>query len=154
RLEAAVQPLVGLRSAAGEALARLYGAALVDEILLLDGLDRVAALDRRDVEEPELRIVGGRLPVLAAEMRRAGARRALPAHAVVALGVNLNVLGRIVVERAASLRIEPGRPVELVDVLAAVHERAVHPVERVEEPVARRMHHELAVLAVDLGLDQ
>src|SRR5438477_8939609 len=68
-------------------------------------------------------------------------------------GVFLHVLGRVVVERLAGLRVEAGRPVQLVDVLLAGDERAVDPVERIEEPVARRVHDELAVLAVDLGVD-
>jgi hypothetical protein len=35
-------------------------------VLLLGGLYGAAALDRRDIDEPELRIVGAGLPVLAA----------------------------------------------------------------------------------------
>ena len=59
----------------------------------------------------------------------------------------------IVVERPAGLGVEAGRPVQLVDILLAGDERAVGAVERVEEAVARGMHHQLAVLAVDLGVD-
>src|SRR5262249_31609750 len=67
--------------------------------------------------------------------------------------VFLHVGVGIVVERPPGLRIEPGRPVELIDVLLAGHERAVGAVERVVEAVARGVHHELAVLAVDFGVD-
>src|SRR5208337_2647424 len=45
RLEAAVKPLGGLLRAASEALARLDGAALVDEVLLLHRFEEIAALD-------------------------------------------------------------------------------------------------------------
>src|SRR5262249_61386826 len=70
-LEPPVEPLGGTAAAAGEALTRLDRAALVDEVLLLDRIDRVAAFDRRDVEQLEFWIVGAGLPVLAAVMRRA-----------------------------------------------------------------------------------
>src|SRR5215471_9212694 len=66
RLEAAIEAFLDLRATAAEALPRLYGAALVNEVLLLDGLDVVAAFDGRNIEQAELRIVGGRLPVLTA----------------------------------------------------------------------------------------
>jgi hypothetical protein len=66
RFETAVEALGRLACAAREPLARLDRAALVDEILLLDGLDGIAALDRGYVEQVELGIVGAGLPVLAA----------------------------------------------------------------------------------------
>src|SRR5712672_3572784 len=70
-----------------------------------------------------------------------------------AWNVLLDVLGRIVVERAAGFRVEARRPGEFVDILLAGDERAVGAVERIEEAVARGMHDELAVLAVDFGVD-
>src|SRR4029078_6239360 len=73
RLEAAVETLGRSASAAREPLARLDRSALVDEVLLLDGIDRVAAFDRGNVEQIELGIVGAGLPVLAAVVRRAQA---------------------------------------------------------------------------------
>src|SRR5262249_35549128 len=154
RLEAAVETLGGFLTAAGEAFARLDRAALVDEVLLLDRLEIVAALDRRNVEQLELGIVGGGLPVLAAEVRRAQPfALGLGTGAVAARRIFLHVGVRVVVERPAGLGIEARRPVQLVDVLLAEHERAVGAVERVVETVARRVHHELAILAVDLGVD-
>src|ERR1700678_1408043 len=57
----------GLRSlegTAGKALTRLHGTALVGAVFLLDSLDRTAALDRWDIDETELRIICGGLPVL------------------------------------------------------------------------------------------
>src|SRR2546423_6914209 len=68
-------------------------------------------------------------------------------------GVFLHVLGRIVIERTAGLGIEAGGPVQLIDVLLAGDERAIDPVERVEEPVAGGVHHQLAIFAIDLGVD-
>src|SRR4029077_3053892 len=67
--------------------------------------------------------------------------------------VVLNVASGVVVERVASFRIEAGGPVQLIDILAAGNERTVDAVERVEEAIARGMDHELAVLAIDLGVD-
>src|SRR5262249_1160814 len=71
RLEAAMAPLPDHGAAAAEALARLHGAALVGEVLLLDGFDVVAAFDRRNVEQAKFRIIRRRLPVLAARVSRA-----------------------------------------------------------------------------------
>ena len=70
-----------------------------------------------------------------------------------ACGVFLHVLGGIVVERTAGLGIKPGGPVQLVDILLAGHERAVHAVEHVVEPIAACVHDQLAILAIDLGVD-
>jgi hypothetical protein len=64
-------PIRSLEGTAGETLTRFNRAALVVAIFLLDGLNRTAALDRWDIDEPELRIVGTGLPVLAASYRRA-----------------------------------------------------------------------------------
>src|SRR5262245_26388621 len=154
RLEAPGQPRVGPRAAAGKALASLHRSALVDAVLLLSREDLIAAFYPRDVEQAKLRIIGAWFPVLAAGMSgaewvaiRVGTR------AMAARGIFLHILGGIVVERAAGLGIEAGRPVELVDVLLAVDERAVDAVERIEEPVAGRVHDHLAVLAIDLGVD-
>src|SRR5215470_4089806 len=118
-LEASIETFVGLLSAAREALARLHGPALVDEILLFNRLECVAAFNRGNVEQAELGIECAGLPVLATEVRRTEVRGSLAAHAVRALGIDLYVLGRIVVERQAGFRIEARRPVELVDILLA-----------------------------------
>src|SRR5262249_47712394 len=122
-LEAAVEALGRATAAAGEALARLDRAAPVGEGLLLDGVDRVAAFDRRNVEQGELGIVGAGLPFLAAVVRRTqtAALRAR-ARAVTAGCVLLHIRVRIVVERAPGLGIETGRPGQVVDVLLAQHE--------------------------------
>ena len=77
----------------------------------------------------------------------------LAAGAVAAGVVGLDVAGGIVVERPAGLGVEARCPVQLVDILLAGDERAVDAVERIEEAVARGVHHELAVLAVHLGVD-
>src|SRR5215813_2417306 len=153
RLEAAVAALTGLGFAAAEALTRLQRAALIHEALLFDGLDDIAALDRGDEQKIELWMVGARRPVLATGVRRAGFALGTGARAVAAFGVGLNILARIVVERLAGFRVEAGRPGHVVGILLAQHERAVQAVERVIEAVARYMHDELALLAVDLGVD-
>src|SRR6266576_4194689 len=70
-----------------------------------------------------------------------------------ARSVLLDVLGRIVVERTAGFRVETRRPGDFVDILLAGDERAVPAVECIEASVARCMHHELAILAVDFGVD-
>src|SRR5436853_486093 len=66
-----------------------------------------------------------------------------------ARGIFLDILVGIVIERPAGLGIEAGGPIQFIDILLAGHERAVGAVERIEESVTRRMHHELAVFAVD-----
>src|SRR5262249_26116941 len=125
RLEAAVEPLDRLGAAAGEALTRFRGTALVLHVLLLDGLEGIAALDRGNEYQTQLRIVGRRLPVLAADVRRASTYRRLAAHAMRARGVDLDVGVGVVVERPPRLGVEARRPVQLVHVLLAGDERAV-----------------------------
>src|SRR4051794_7380505 len=152
--ETAVEAFGRLAGAAREPLARFDRATLVDKVLLLHGLDGVAALDRGNVEQIELGIVGAGLPVLAAVMRRAQAvAGGLGPRAVAARRVFLHVGVGIVVERPAGLGIEAGRPVQLIDVLLAGDKGAVGAVERIVEAVARGVDHELAVFAVHLGVD-
>src|SRR5262249_36210166 len=78
---------------------------------------------------------------------RVGAGRGRARH------VGLYVLVGIIIERPAGLGIEAARPVQLVHILLAGNERAVHAVERVVEAVAGAVHDELAVLAIHLGVD-
>src|SRR6266567_6648876 len=103
-VERAVRSLEGT---AGEALARGHLAALVVAILLLDRLNEAAALDRWDIDESELRIVGAGLPVLAAGNRWAQpiARRPRPA-AMASRRVDLHIDIGIIVERLAGLGVE------------------------------------------------
>src|SRR5262245_27824572 len=99
-------------------------------------------------------MIGAGLPVLAAEMRGAQPPALRLGAAAVAAGrIFLHVGVGIVVERQAGFRVEPGRPVQVIDVLLAQDERAVGAVERVVEAVARSVHNELAILAIDLGVD-
>jgi hypothetical protein len=65
----------------------------------------------------------------------------------------LEVLGRIVFERLAGLGIDALGPVRFLDVLSGLEELPVEPVEGVFEAVAPGMGQDLAVLAVDLGVD-
>src|SRR3984957_9339749 len=153
RLEAAVEPAGHLERAAAEAVARLYRSALIDEILLRHRLKSIAALDRWDVEHVEGGIIGRRLPVLGAKMGRTDVGQRFAAHAVGPRRINLDAGLGIVVGWQAGFRVEPRRPVELVDVLFAADERAGGAVERIEEAVARGVVPELAVLAVDFGVD-
>src|SRR5262249_47311726 len=53
----------------------------------------------------------------------------------------------------SGLGIETGRPGQVVDVLLAQHERSIGAIERIIEAVARGVNHELAIFAVDLGVD-
>ena len=154
-LEAAVATITRriLGVAAAEPLARLERAALVDEALLLDRFDLIAAFGGDQKQGIEIRVVGARRPILAAVMGRAHPAHGRGARAVCPLGIDLHVLCRIVIERLAGLGVEAGRPGHLVDILLAGHERAVDAVERVVEAVARRMHDQLAILAVDFRVD-
>src|SRR5262249_159909 len=120
RLDGAAQPVGGPEAAAGEAVARLERAALVQEVLLHLREHVVAAFLGRNVEQAKLRMVRTWFPVLGAEMRWTQLLAVgVGAAAVAARVVLLHVLGGIVVERPPGLRIEAGGPVELVDVLLA-----------------------------------
>src|SRR5262249_45381165 len=144
RLEAAVEPLADYGAAAAEALPWFDGAALIGEVLLLDGFDVVAAFDGGNVEQAEVRIVRGRLPVLAARVSRAKlVALRLGAAAVGALGIDLHVGVGIVVERAAGLGVEARRPIHVIGVLLAGDERTISAVERVEVAVAGGMDDKL-----------
>src|SRR5262249_39108662 len=70
-LERAVKPRGrGHERSADESIPWFHGAALIVTVLLLSGLDRAAALDGRDVHQPELWVVRAGLPVFAAGDRR------------------------------------------------------------------------------------
>src|SRR5262249_23167744 len=123
RLDGAAEAFGVSVAAAGEPGTRVDRAALVHEVLLLLGEYGVAAFLRRNEQQVELRIVGARLPVFAAKMRRAQRVAVrVGAVAMAARGVFLDVLRRVIVERAPGLGIEAGRPVQLVDILLAGHE--------------------------------
>src|SRR6516225_4902215 len=99
-LEAAVEAIRCPGSSPREPLTRLNRAALIHHILLLDQSDVVAALDRRNVKQTELRIVGTRFPVLAAVVRGAQLSAVwLSTGAVAALRIDLDVGIGIVVKR-------------------------------------------------------
>ena len=67
--------------------------------------------------------------------------------------IDLDVLGRIVVDRLAGLLVDALGPVDVHVGLGHDH-RAVRPLHRVEEAVARGMRHQLARLARDLAVDE
>jgi hypothetical protein len=57
-LETAVEAIRGAGSAAREPLSWLDGTTLIDKVLLLDGLDVIAAFDGWNVEKAKFRIIG------------------------------------------------------------------------------------------------
>src|SRR4051794_15181723 len=123
RLEAAVETFALLETAAREALARFDRSPLVDEILLLDRAEGIAPLERWNVQQIELGIVGAGLPVLAAKVRWTETLAGrLGARAVASRAVFLDIHVGIVVERSTGLGIEPGCPVQLIDILLAEDE--------------------------------
>jgi hypothetical protein len=67
--------------------------------------------------------------------------------------IDLHIDIGIVIERLAGLRVEAGCPVQCVDILLAGNKGAIGAVKHIEEAIARGMHDELAILAVDLGVD-
>src|SRR5499427_6805137 len=153
RLDAAGGLLQRLAGAAGEPFARLYGAALIGEIGLHLALKLIATFARRDVDQVQFGIKGRGLPVLAAWRRRTPRRNRIGARGVAPLHIGLHVLGGIVVERPAGLGVDTLGPGQLIDILFAGDEGTVDAIERVIEAVARPVHHQLAILAVDLGID-
>ena len=118
------------------------------------GRDRGAALQRRDVDELGLLAVGGR-PVIGAA---GGVGTHPPRHLVVvhigALGIELEVLAGLVLDRLAGLGIDALGPGDLIDMLGGLEELAVAAIEDVFEAVAARMRDDLAILAVHLGVDE
>ncbi len=134
--------LVGV-TAAAEAAAHTGGRV---------GGDVGAAFARPDIEE--LGLVGvGRRPKICTAVD-VGAR--IPdgvgdGFPIVIIG--LHVLAGIVVERLAGLRINPFGPVQLRDILHSHEELAVETVEGVVETVTVRVNHQLAVVAIDLAVD-
>ena len=111
-----------------------------------------AAFVAGDVEEPGAGAVGVRPEIGAAMDVRAGVLD----HVGVALPVvriGLHVLAGVVVDRLAALGIDALGPGHLGAVLHRLEELAVEAIDGVVEAVAVGMHDELAVLAVDLAVD-
>jgi hypothetical protein len=80
--------------------------------------------------------------------------RVLVGNRLSALGIELDVAARIVIDRPAGLRIEALGPGQLLDGLGRLEELAVEPVKDVAEAVAGRVRDDSSVLAIDLGVDQ
>src|SRR5262249_46858331 len=116
------------------------------------GHDVGAAFVASDVHEPRLLTEGGWPEVGAAVHVRTGALHDLGATLPREREI-LHVLGGIVVDRLAGLRIDALGPGDLGGILHGFQELAVLPVERVVEAVAVGMDEELAVLAAELAVD-
>ena len=118
---------------------------------------REAALRPDAIGDVFDRVVGGRLVRDAAVPGRAGAFHhvgTIRAHRTRLGNVFLHVEAWIVLDRLAGLGIEPLGPVQLVHVLAALDETAVVAIERIVEAVAPKVADHLAVLAVDVDVEQ
>src|SRR5262245_57813312 len=131
-------------------------AAIETALHVRAGVDRdgAATFIGRDVEVAGLAAVGRRPEVSAAGDGRADLARRLVREYLGAEGVGLHILARIVVDRFTGLRIDAFGPVYDLDVLRRLQELAVEAIEHVVEAVAAGMRNDLAVLAVDLGVDQ
>src|SRR4029077_15325050 len=70
------------------------------------------------------------------------------------LGIGLQILVGIVVDRLAGLGIDALGPGDLADVLRGLQELSAEPIEAVGKAIARSANDSLAVLAVDPGIDQ
>src|SRR5215470_6849572 len=114
-----------------------------------------AAFEFRDVDELGLLAVGGRPEIVAAGHSRAYAGRLGAGqnlrHRV---GVGLQLLGGVVVDGFAGLGVDALGPGYARHILGGFQELAVQPVERIMETVARRVGEKLAILAVDLAVNQ
>src|SRR5262249_25656318 len=111
-----------------------------------------AALVAGDVDEPGRAAVSVRPEIGAAMYVRAGVALDVGA-ALPVVRIGLHVLAGIVVHRLAGLGIDALGPGHLGAVLRALEELAVDAIEGVVEPVAVGMGEELAVLAIDLAVD-
>src|SRR5262245_35684500 len=131
-------------------------AAIETALHVRAGVDRdgAATFIGRDVEVAGLAAVGRRPEVSAAGDGRADLARRLVREYLGAEGVGLHILARIVVDRFTGLRIDAFGPVYDLDVLRRLQELAVEAIEHVVEAVAAGMREQLAVLAVDLGVDE
>src|SRR5262249_30626413 len=118
----------------------------------LVGHDIGAALVAGDVNELGLLAIGWRPEVGATVHVRAGVLQdvgaALPLDREV-----LHVLARIVVDRLAGLGIDALRPGHLVGILRRLQELAILPIQRVVEAIAIGVNEKLAIVAVDLAVD-
>ncbi|MFO1265419.1 MAG: hypothetical protein U1F67_00610, partial [Rubrivivax sp.] len=120
-----------------------YGERALDEACWpLRGVDvHHRHVDRRDVHQAGVRVVGHRLPVV-----RAGLRGIHEPRAAVVVGGGVG-------DRPAGLRVDPLRPVDEGEVLRR-QQLAGGAVEDVEEPVLRRLHQHLAHAPADLEVGE
>ena len=114
----------------------------------------VAALDDRDVPALQGWVVGGRRPVLAAHVAGADVGLGVLARRRHRSVVVLNGLVRVVLDRLARLRVEPGRPGGLLHERQTPDELAVGPVDGVAHAVAVGFQVKLARLAVHRRIHQ
>src|SRR5713101_3073028 len=114
-----------------------------------------AAFEFRDVEQLGLLAVGGGPEIVATRYSRAYAGRlGAGKNLCHRVGVGLQLLGGVVVDGFAGLGIDALGPGYARHILGGLQELPVLPVKRIMETVACRMGKELAVLAVDLAVDQ
>src|SRR5258708_27497520 len=116
--------------------------------------DGAAPLELRDVKEPGLEAVGRGPEIVATRDRRAdGALHPGRAqrHGVV---IALQILAWIIIDRLPRLGIDAARPGDLADIGDGLEELTVHPVEAVLEAVPAGMDDELAILAIEFGVDE
>ena len=107
-----------------------------------------------DVEVAGPVAIGHRPEIGAAPDRWTGPSHGAIGECCFAFGVELDVTARIVVDRFAGLRVDTLSPGHILDVLGRLEELAVQAVETVGEAVAAGMGDDLAVFAVDLGINQ
>src|SRR5262249_29535672 len=120
------------------------------------GVDRdgAATFLRRNVEVAGLAAVGRRPEIGAAADGGADLARRLIDDGPGALGIGLHLFAWIVVDRLAGLLIDAFGPGDHLDVLGGFEELAVEAIEHVVEAIATGMRDDLAILAVDLGVDE
>src|SRR6476661_2878688 len=115
---------------------------------------RRAGLELRDVEEGGPEAVGRRPEIVAARHARTEAARFAGQDLADRIGIGLEVFGRIVVERLASLRVDAPGPGHLRHVGRGLEELPAQAIEAISEAVARGSRHDLAILAVHLRVDE
>src|SRR6185312_8403841 len=118
------------------------------------GRDGDAALGFRNVEQLRLLAIGRGPEIVAARFRGADAAGRAAAVRRLRLGVGLQILRRIVIDRLSGLAVDALGPGEPPDILRRLQELAVGAVENILKAVAAGMRQELARLAIDGGVDQ
>ena len=113
-----------------------------------------ATFETGDIEQPCFGTVGSGPEIAATRNFGTHSPRTLVLQCTGRFGVQLQILGGIVIDGLASFRINAFGPGHLGDILAHLEKLPGSAVKGVIKSIASRMRDGLAILPVDLGVDQ